>query len=392
MPWFGVAGKRRANGEGTYYWDESRARWTAQKHVKTLDGRTRRIIARGRTKTDARDALAKKEREVAGASRAGGTTTLEDFLTLWLQHKHATVKPRTHREYQQVLTQHVIPVIGLLALSKVRPVHVQRVVDDLARVGKRSTAYNARRYLKAAFEQAIAWEYIARNPVGGVSRVDVPTPKRGLWTLEEVSRFLAVTSARSAYHPLFLTAVVTGLRQGELVALPWANVSPTEVRVDRTWSKDALVGYDTPKTRNAYRTVPISPEVYQELERHHHRRGTALAFPNEVGAMLLPWNVHRAFVHFTKAAGVTRVRFHDLRRVAATLWARQGVEPKVIQQLLGHSTPHLALSVYQGVLDERVDAARLDAWRLFGGDAAFRGLPKPLVGDDESAVLVRELN
>jgi integrase len=360
--------------------------------VKTLDGRVRRIIVRGRTKTDARDALTRKEREVAGASRAGGTVTLEAFLGTWLDHKAASVKARTHREYQQVLEQHVLPALGPLALAKVRPVHVQRVVDDLVRVGKRATAHNARRYLHAAFAQAVKWEYLTRNPVDGVTRVDVPTPKRGLWSIPEVTRFLAVTSERSAYHPLFLAAVVTGLRQGELVALPWANVTPGSIRVDRTWSRDAVVGYDTPKTRHAYRTVPISGEVYQELERNHHRRGGPLAFPTEAGGMLLPWNVHRAFVHFAKVAELPRIRFHDLRRVAATLWARQGVEPKVIQQLLGHSTPFLALSVYQGVLDERVESARLDAWRLFGGDAAFRGLTRAGAGDEMERVTERALN
>jgi hypothetical protein len=68
-------------------------------------------------------------------------------------------------------------------------------------------------------------------------------------------------------------------------------------------------------------------------------------------------------------AGVQRIRFHDLRRIAATLWARQGVEPRVIQHLLGHATPHLALRVYQGVLEERVVSARLDARMLFGCNA-----------------------
>jgi integrase len=222
--------------------------------------------------------------------------------------------------------------------------------------------------------------------------VKVPTPKRGLWDLREVSAFLAHTSDRTTYHPLFLAAIVTGLRQGELVALPWSNVTPVSVRVDRTWSKDEIVGYDTPKTRHAYRVVPISPEVHQQVERSRSGAAVDLAFPSEVGTMLLPWNVHRAFVAASEAAGLPRIRFHDLRRIAATLWARQGVEPKVIQQLLGHSTPHLALSVYQGVLDERVDAARLDAWRLFGGDAAFRGLTGAGAGDAFARVLERPLN
>jgi integrase len=202
---------------------------------------------------------------------------------------------------------------------------------------------------------------------------------------------------------MFVTAVVTGLRQGELVALPWSNVTPEGVRVDRTWSRDEIVGYDTPKTRHAYRTVPISTDVYAMLLERHRLTGGELVFPTEAGTMGSPWNVHRAFVHFMRAhnaalaegqdaLAIPRIRFHDLRRVAATLWARQGAEPKVIQQLLGHATPHLALSVYQGVLDERVEAARLDARRLFGGYALSPGFTGGGAGDGVSRVLERPVN
>jgi integrase len=384
--------RAKANGEGTLYYDKARARWVGQKYVRTLDGRTKRITARARTKANAMDALRAREREVAGISAGALHTTVETYLLAWLEHKSATVKARTHRDYKQVITDHVIPGIGAFAMAKLRPYHVQRVIDDLARAGKRTTAFNCRRYLKQAFAQAVEWEYLARNPVLGVARVDVPAPQRGLWTLEQITRFLVFTRSRTRYHALFLTAIVTGLRQGELVALPWANVTPDSVRVDRTWSQDEVEGYDTPKTRRAYRTVPISADVFAEIERARAGATSELAFPSAVGTMLSPYNVHRAFVDAADAAGVPRIRFHDTRRIAATLWARQGAEPKVIQQLLGHSTPHLALSVYQGVLDERVGAARLDAWMLFGGYAVFPGGQSRAAGDATRVVPERVTN
>lgn len=389
-----MAAKRRsrANGEGTVYEDATRGLWVAQKYVKTLDGKLKRITARGSTKRAALDALRLRERVVGNASIDGDRITVGQYLDRWLDHKAASVKPRTLREYRQVIEQHATPALGILVLSKLRPSHVQAAVDKLVRAGKRSAAFNLRRYLHQALEQAVDWEYIARNPVRGVSQVEVETPKRGLWTLDETTAFLASARDRTWYYPLFLTAIVTGLRQGELVALPWANVTPTGVTVDRTWSKDALVGYDTPKTRHAYRTVPISEDVYRVLLERHERTGSRYAFPTERGTMALPWNVHRAFVEQAKRAKVPRIRFHDLRRIAATLWARQGVEPKVISQLLGHSTPHLALSVYQGVLDERVQAARLDARMLFGCNAVTQGGQSRHVSGAENVVPERVVN
>jgi len=218
----------------------------------------------------------------------------------------------------------------------------------------------------------------------GVGRVRVPAPTRGLWSIEQTARFLTFTAARTRYHALFLAAVTTGLRQGELVALPWASVTTSSVRVDRTWSRDEPRGYSLPKSDRAHRSVPISEDVHHAIASRRGRYDGSLAFPSDVGTMLSPWNVHRAFVHWWRAhnaaaeehARLPRIRFHDLRRIAATLWARQGVEPRVIQQLLGHATPFLALSVYQGVLDERVDAARLDAWVLFGCNAVDRGVTR----------------
>ena len=389
---FGVAGKRRANGEGTVYRDAARGVYVAQKYVRTLDGRLKRITARGGTVRHALDALRSRERTVGGSSVDGDRVTVRQYLERWLDHKSASVKPRTLREYRQVIEQHAIPSLGLLVLSKVRPAHVQVVVDALARAGKRTAAFNLRRYLNQAFEQAVDWEYISRNPVRGVSQVEVEPPQRGLWTLDEVTAFLSSARERTWYYPMFLTAIVTGLRQGELVALPWVNVTRASVTVDRTWSRDALVGYDTPKTRHAYRAVPISEDVHAVLLERHERTGSRLVFPTEAGTMASPWNAHRAFVQQTRRAGVPRIRFHDLRRIAATLWARQGIEPKVIARLLGHSTPHLALSVYQGVLDERVEAARLDARMLFGCYAVRGDGQSGVVGDAGGIVPERVVN
>jgi integrase len=361
-----VAGRRRANREGTIYYDEARGVYVAQRYVETLDGRPKRITGRGRTQELAWGALRARERSVGASSLRADVLTVSAYLEHWLAHKEANAKARTAREYRQVLEHHVLPELGEYRLSKVRPAHVQRVIDAVVRAGKRTTAHNARRYLSQAFAQAVRWELLARNPVVGVAPVEVPDPKRGLWTIEQTTVFLESARAGTRYHPLFLVAIVTGLRQGELVALPWSNVTSEGVRVDRTWSRDGVEGYDTPKTRHAYRDVPISRDVFEAMARTTDGK---LAFPSAAGTMVSPWNVQRAFRESVARAGVQRIRFHDLRRIAATLWARQGVEPRVIQHLLGHATPHLALRVYQGVLEERVVSARLDARMLFGCNA-----------------------
>ena len=310
--------KRRANGEGTLYEDEARGVWVAQKYVRTIDGRLKRVTARGRTQGEARQALRARERQTAASHMSAEKMTVEAYLGVWLEHKAAATKARTVREYWQVFAHHVIPAIGHYPLAKLRPMHVQRAIDSVARAGKRTTAHNARRYLSQALEQAVRWELIDKSPMHGVSRVEVETPKRGLWDVTQTGRFLEVARERTWYYPMLLVAVVTGLRQGELVSLPWSNVSPEGVRVDRTWSKDELVGYDTPKTRNAYRDVPISEDVYMVLRARQAAVGGPWAFPTADGTMPSPYNAYRAFRSVTLAAGLEPIRFHDLRRIAAT--------------------------------------------------------------------------
>lgn len=319
--------------------------------------------------------LAARERTLRRADPAAETMTLWEFLERWLASKAGGWKPRTLREYRDVLTK-VRDAIGDIPLTRVRPIHIQEVIDTEVRAERYGAAVNLRRYLRQAFRQAERWELLEVSPARNIGPVDRPPVKRGVFQPHEVRVFLEVAEHRfPGYYPLFYTAVFAGLRLGELLALPWGNVSEAEVRVDRAYDPDA--GHGATKTPAGTRTVPITRAVYDVIASRH---GKTLAFPSAAGTMRSPRNTSRAFARviaitherdddgeYKMPTRLPRIRFHDLRRTAATLWAMQGATPKMIQKFLGHTTPHLALAIYTDVMDEQLAGAALDPARVLGG-------------------------
>jgi len=361
--------KRGPRGLGTVYKEQATGRstrWRAEKQVRLPDGTTTRVVARGKTEAEALRNRAQREAALMRAHPDAERLTVEAFLARWLASKRE-LKPNTLREYERVV-KHAVDGMGSVPLARVTPLHVQRLLDAHAP----ATANAIRRYLKGAFRQAERWELIQFNPVRNIEPVRQRPTKRGVWQPAEVSAFLA--AATPTYRAVFTAAVFTGLRRGELLGLPWANVTATTIRVDRTWTRGGVVG--TPKTAASARSVPIHASLHAVLvEGRAHAPDSPWAFPSATGTMLGDGNLGRAFratiARANKSAAkaeaggrpavkVPAIRFHDMRRVAATLWAQAGQPPKVIQRLLGHSTPFLALSIYNDVMQSQLATAALD--------------------------------
>lgn len=353
---------------------EDRGGYRYQKIVHLPDGSSRRVSVRARTQQECQRKMRQREAELERTHPDALHMTLEQYLARWLRHKDATVKARTASEYRTVIERHVTPAIGHLPLARLRPMHVQEMMqavlakreeDDLE--GMRATANNARRYLLQAMRQAERWELITSNPARNIQPVSKAATKRGAWGAEDIQRFFEAARGRP-YHALFYVALMTGMRKGELIALEWRHVGEAGIQVRQTHSRHEADGVTTPKTTASARDIPISPDVRAVLADQYDRTGGGRwVFTTANGRMLSPSNVTRSFRVRCRAAGVPLIRFHDLRRTAATHWARKGFTPKLIQALLGHSTHHVAMSVYTDVLNEQWADAYLTLDDVTGG-------------------------
>jgi integrase len=197
-------------------------------------------------------------------------------------------------------------------------------------------------------------------------------------TPAQIRKFIeAVTDQK--YKTLFLTAVMTGARQGEILGLKWSDVDFTkkQIGINRTFNKGRFF---TPKTKGSIRRIDLAPMLKKNLAAWKLKSGgqdDGLVFPNEAdepGPMNYSNMVQRHFFKGLKKAEIPRIRFHDLRHTFASLLLEQGENIKYIQSQLGHSTPVTTLTVYAHLMKETNQEA---ACRL--EKAIFKGTGHNLV-------------
>jgi integrase len=265
-------------------------------------------------------------------------------------------------------------------LTKVTPAQVERLYADLLEDGlSATTVHQLHNVLHHALSDALRKGMLGQNVC---KLVDAPRPRRAqvqALTIEQARALLAAADG-DRLEALYVLALTTGLRQGELLALKWGNVNldagmlqvrGTLHRVPgvSVGEKSGLVISD-PKTSHSRRPVRLSALAVQALRRHRTRQleerlamGEAwddhdLVFCNSIGRPCEARNVIRkSFAPLLEKAGIPHIKFHALRHSAATLLLSQGTHPKIVAEMLGHSNISMTLDIYSHVtLDMQQEA------------------------------------
>jgi len=298
---------------------------------------------------------------------------VRDYLAWWLGHQESLIRPRTHHGYSQLLHDHVVPVIGELRLDRVRPAHVQAVLDGMRAKGRAPrTIVGARAVLGSAFAQALRWGLITANPVSAVRRPATERPKLDVPTAEELVALMEAAESTLWAVPVILSAT-TGARRGEVLGLRWADVDFDTRRVRTTWSLQRIGGelvFVDPKTDRARRTVTLQPADVERLKRHRAEQVARrlalgagwvdldLVSDRGDGGPLDPDAYGKGFRRIAPSAGLPpTVRLHDCRHAVATTMLDRGVHPAIASAVLGHASPAFTMSTYQHVLDGMTDQA-----------------------------------
>ena len=204
--------------------------------------------------------------------------------------------------------------------------------------------------LKKMFKHAVRWGYLKIKPAEHVERPRVKKEEMEILTPEKVRLFF--NQATPKYKPLFLTAVLTGLRREGLWGLRWGDIdwNNNQINIRRSiWNGEFV----TPKSKRSFRRIDISPSLAMELKRHKLACPVSdldLVFPNSKGTPLEPDSlVKRHFLPALRRAKVRRVRFHDLRHTNVALRIEQGQN---IQSQLGHASIQTTLDRYGHFLKE----------------------------------------
>lgn len=376
----------RANKDGSLTYSK-----TVNLGFDSLSGKRRQARLSGKTVKELRQKwIAETKRLHDGDYIEPSKVTLGDYLTHWLAtYAQHNVRPTTYRSYEQLIRVHIRPALGNVPLQKLTPAHLQRFYSDKL-VGGRSdgkpgglsprTVRYLHSVIREALSQAVKWQLTTRNIADATEPPRGTRPQVQVWDRAEALRFLNVTGD-DLYGPIWLLALGTGLRRGELLALRWQDIDLArgELSVRRNMVElGSKLVFQEPKTSAGRRSVRLSPSIVVALKEHRttqqerrlfvgYWRDPSLVFTTADGGPIAPRNLIRHFKDLIARADLPKIRFHDLRHCHATLLLQEGLPAKIVSERLGHASIAITLDTYSHVLPNMQEQAAEGIERaLFG--------------------------
>jgi len=312
-------------------------------------------IVAGKRRREADEKLAELMREVSsGSYRDIKKATFAEFSERWLNiYAEMKTKPSTLSSYRDITKNHLVPYMGDYLLRDIDTAMLQEYVASRLKKVKPKTVINELVPVKEMFKHAVKWGYLKFNPAEDVERPRVEKEEMEILTPGEIRLFLERVTLK--YRTFFLTAIMTGLRRGELLGLQGRDIdwNLNQIHVRRSLWKGQVV---SPKTKRSARRVDMTPSLAQELRQYKFSRSiedSGFVFCNAEGDPLSPDSlVRRQFLPALERAGVKRVRFHDLRHTNVALRLEQGQNIKYIQNQLGHASIQTTIDRYGHLLKE----------------------------------------
>lgn len=378
--------KKRGNGQGAVF-KRKDGRWVA---VQTLgfdaEGRQLRRHFYGSSKNEVgrrlEDALRARR---TGMAPPDERRTVARQLSDWLEGIRPTVRPSSFVRYEGDVRRWIAPAIGNIPLIRLAPADVRRLLASCAAAGlsARSVSH-VHATLRTAVGAAVRDGLVVRNVPALVSAP--PAPKARVRPIgPDDARAILTAVEADRLGPLVTVTIGVGLRLGEALGLRWADVdlkdgtlsvrtalrrTPVEFREEG----EPIYRLVAPKTDRSRRTIQLPAFATTALQRQRRAQAEErlaagnrwlendLVFAGQIGGPLPPGSVTRRFEALVARAGLGRLRFHDLRHAAATVMLAQGVELRVISEMLGHSSLGMTADVYAGVVPAlgRAAAARMD--------------------------------
>jgi integrase len=303
-----------------------------------------------------------------------GKTTLAEYLEKWLKdYAKPNLSPRGFERYESIARVHLIPSLGNISLTQLRSEHLQAHYS--AKLNEGLSPLTVRYHhivLHKALQTAVKWGLVSRNVADGVDVPHIHRNEMQTWDEFEITHFLEVAKD-SPYYTLFFTALYTGMRRSEMLALRWQDIDFlfSQVSVSRSLHqlKDGSYVFTQPKSAKSRRTIALSPSAILTLQENKEKQEATraklgvplkdddLVFSTLEGKPLRPNTVSRAWTMLAARAGVKVIRLHDARHTHASLMLKQGVHPKIVQERLGHASIQITLDTYSHVAPGLQEAA-----------------------------------
>ncbi len=343
-----------------------------------------------RAKTFATEEQAEDHLRTVGRGKRAGTyagesdLTVGELVTTYIQRGRYRWSTNTVATYTLLCKRQIGPHLGTRRATSLTPAEVQHWLDTLTDAVSPAVVENARTVLSGACREAVRLGILATNPVTGTTAPARDRVHRVTWNDAQVRRVLDTTRDDARLYAMYLVALTTGIRPGELRALMWddldidTGVMTCQRTMTRTDTFRHIVGGTTKTKRVRSIAIPVvTMDALRACRADQRRRRLAADHWHDLGlvfdrgdgnpiAQQTVSNWHRATCN---AADVPRCRLHDLRHCFATRALRAGVSVKVVADILGHSSVTTTLDIYSAVdvdmqrsaveaLAERVRTAR----------------------------------
>ena len=293
------------------------------------------------------------------------------------------LKDTSFERYEGIFRNYIKgSILGKKKLSDIRTAHIQSYYNTLAEQGKSTnTIKTLNKTLKTCLNDALKQGYIVKNYCSLVTmpKSDIKEKEHDItfFTTEEQQRFIA-TLDKNRNRMLFILALGSGLRLGELMALKWDNVDMVNntLSVTHAISRISKVGKDgsrtwsvlehDPKTKSSIRTIPLPINIVKELKKHKAEQDKEilkngelyqknnLVFCTELGGYLDTRNLTRSYARALAKAGIEHKKFHSMRHTYATRLFENDVPIKTVQSLMGHNDITTTMNIYTHVTPEKM--------------------------------------
>lgn len=372
---------RRSPGDGTVFKRASDNLWVAG---FTINGKQHRATAKTRNAAIAKRNELKKKLD-AGVKLGSGRMKLSKWLDHWLNIHKPNIDPRTYDSYAMTVRLYIKPNIGDKRLDKINPDDIRDMIAALQKQGSTRNAQKAYTVLRLALKAAVDDRALSWNPATVVGMPKHLKAEQQAFTAQ-VSRHILTTAIRQCdetWATRWATGFTTGQREGEVLGLTWNRVHLDTLRIDVSWQLQELnkqhgcgdpedgeypcgkvrvsrcpqsrwdfpIGFEhrvlernlvltRPKTKQGLRIIPILPGLATMLERLKHHDGPNphnLVFHHPDGKPFTPSQDQKMWRALLQLAGLAHVNQHTMRRSTATLLMEEGVDAKVIAEILGHT-------------------------------------------------------
>jgi integrase len=294
-------------------------------------------------------------------------TLYKDYIIDWLKGKRYNISRQTLQVCESYIRNQINPMIGELTLSQLNPMILQQFVNELKDKGLANTSVKRIfSVVHSSLDMAEKMQLIPKNYSSFVHKPKLRRKELQVWDVKEVQHFLKLAAKEPHYYIAFHLALLTGMRQGEILGLRWIDVDFGNqlLFVRQTLSHDGKEFIPGAKTSSGIRSIALDLDTTNILKKHYQQiqeekekhqaseqyKDSGLVVCTDLGEKITPRMLMRTWYRLINESKLRKITFHDLRHTHASLLLRNNVHPKIVSERLGHSSIQITLDTYSHLL------------------------------------------